>query len=326
MYKNFAQKLLAVSLCMAMVLLGTPVTTFAQVDVPVAESVYIKATNVPELVIGEELPSLDDVQLEVTVFAPGADSPSVSEVQTERSIWRSNPWESVSGAVAAGVPYVINAVFNPGSSFEVDDTTTFASNLGMVEPEPGDTFAVALPLVASVPVVTVDVVGVPNLVVGQPFPELGPNNFAVSVTPAAGYDVTSASVTGAVWCTTSGWTPVAESAVVQANVSYGLYATVAAGGALCYARGTTAGVSSASTVGVVLADAASPRTLGVGLVPGEAGFGAPVVPPGDPAVSVTGVSLSDTTKSLAVGETFVLTAAVSPEDATNKKRHLVQQR
>ena len=37
-----------------------------------------------------------------------------------------------------------------------------------------------------------------------------------------------------------------------------------------------------------------------------------------PGVPVTGVSLSETAKSLAVGESFDLTATVSPEDATNK--------
>ena len=124
------------------------------------------------------------------------------------------------------------AIFTLDGSFSVADYTTFASNLGASYfSSYGSQFAAFLLL--DRPVISVDVVDVPALVVGQPFPELGPNNFNVSVTPSDGYDVTSAAVTAAGWCTASDWRSFAAGAVVQLDVSYGLLTAVEADSDLC---------------------------------------------------------------------------------------------
>ncbi len=291
LYKNFAQKLLAVSLCMAVVLLGTPVTTFAEDEVPVAQSVYIKATNVPELKVGEALPSLDDVQLEVTVFAPGAGSTSVEVLYLEPG------WTPGDTATEDNFGPAFLAVFGSSGSFAVDDSTIFASNCGASLYsgwDDGD-FAVELFLPGLRPRVEVSVVDVPDLVVGQPFPELDlAKNFAVSVAPAEGFNLTSASVEWAGWVTTSDWTSVAAGAVVQAGVSYGIGTIVVGDGAFCGGPSETAGVAGSLPVGAVLAF--DSYVLSVGLVFEATVPGDQTVPAGAVQLRPSGLRLGDPTR------------------------------
>ena len=348
LYKNFAQKLLAVSLCAAMVLLGTPVTTFAAAD-PAHDTVALESTIT--------MPYPHDIEKGIDVlssYLPGStiDVTVNWRFGTSSGYWLKFGGTTFTGTREGGVTCFHDVVVPSTDS----DDVVFGQTVPFFGDETyfkGREFTPAAVLWDSSIDLTVG--GTPHtLSLGdikfcahegcRPTLEVTSGGSYVTV---SGFDVSSGSWTvtpvaegeAALKLSTgdeTNWTgtvKVAAGSVSVTGVSLDktalelavgddetLTATISPADATnknvtwTSSNEAVASVSGDGLTGTVKALKAGTTTITVTTADG-AKTATCVVTVTRP---VTGVSLSETTKSLAVGESFNLTATISPEDATNK--------